>query len=772
MKERWPMIYLNASAYQYEGVIVYPDYHDPLQFYYLPNRPHLAVDEHNRPAIRFLVYREALDELDVDQDEVAGFLFFDTSLAWPLETLQKVAKRLQDDLELDMLPRLVPLLYRSGTVRLSFLDRQTVPDSQGPDNGPPDGEPEPSVEWVTFLESSGIPSLYGENRAIFNAKLTKKATALLFGAFEGFVPAGVVYELNFVGMQRAFNVKVTADWEQVYTAIQDKTTVSLIFFSSDIEKIVEEFIEKKIIKIEASLEGVGEEAMESEFKEVRKELTDFVIEKFFKPQPNPLKPEAREVVDGIVDAARRMRDLGSPLHVGYTHRELSVTEIRTFNADYTMTRAVERVIAPQAHLSLFFEDYSLTRDDIVTVVEGDDDMWRAVEFNIQANADFQGDGLFGVKVDVAYERPENGNEPGEDTIVWPFLLRDTNTVVKKRAWYKPNIGSTFLYRYNPIFMAGGLPGPVMEMNSGWREGSGNLVIATPTDLYARRRIEFQLLKNFPFDIYQQVMVHLRYNDLLNGWSHEGSTSLSAEKTHDEFVFRRGIDSPAEVEFRLSYYQGGDTVETDWQSTTDNLVLVDDPRELFPVRILIAGDRKKIQEMMLDFRYEDPENGVFETWSTRFTQADINEPKEWRLALADKSRHRYWYTQTIIDVDGNLITTGWTQDERNTLPVGMVYAKKWEVQPELVGSDFFDHGVSQVKLKLQYIDDVNTYRSDKEMTFGQPGKGETWALELRDPSIREYTYEVSYMLLSGFEKKIGPLVGTDTFLIISSVPPQS
>ncbi len=765
------MIYLNAAAYQYEDVIVYPDYHDPLQFYYLPNRPHLAVDEQNRPAIRFLVYREALDELDASVDEVAGFLFFDTNLAWPPETLQKVAKRLQDDLELEMLPRLVPLLYRSGTVRLAFLDRQTAPESHTPGDQPSDNADEPSVEWVTFLESSGIPSLYGENRAIFTAKLTKKATALLFGAFEGFVPAGVVYELNFVGMQRAFNVKVTADWEQVYTAIQDKKTTSVIFFNSDIEKMVEEFIEKKIIKIEASLEGVAEEAMESEFKEVRKELTDFVIEKFFAAQPNPLKPGARDVVDGIVDIARRLRDLASPINVGYTHKELSVTEIRTFNADYTMARAVERVIAPQAHLSVFFEDYTLTRDDIVTVVDGDDDMWRAVEFTIQANADFQGDGLFGVKVDVAYEHSKNGNEPGEDAIVWPFLLKDTNTVIKKHAWYKPDIGSDFLYRYNPIFTAGGLPGPVMEINSGWQAGSGNLVIATPTNLYTRRRIEFQLLKNFPSDIYQQVMVHIRYNDPLNGWTHEASTALSAEKTHDEFVFRRAIGSPADVDYRLSYYQSKNTVESEWTSTTESLVLVDDPRDLFPVRILIAGDRKKIQELILDFRYEDPENNIFEIWSTRFTQTDINEPKEWRLALADKLRHRYWYSQTIIEMDGNLLSTGWIQDDRNTLPVGTIYAKKWEVQPELIGPNFSNHNITQVKLKLHYIDDANNYRADKEMIFGQTGKGETWSLELRDPSMREYSYEVSYLLMSGFEKKIGPLVSTDTFLMISSLPPQ-
>src|SRR5438128_7669950 len=82
-REISPMMYLHPPFYMYEGVPVVPDYSDPRQFYYFPNRPHLAVDEHNRPAIRFLVYKENLDEITPDQEQATGFLFFDTSLAWP-----------------------------------------------------------------------------------------------------------------------------------------------------------------------------------------------------------------------------------------------------------------------------------------------------------------------------------------------------------------------------------------------------------------------------------------------------------------------------------------------------------------------------------------------------------------------------------------------------------------------------------------------------------------------------------------------------------------
>ena len=60
------------------------DAHDPRQFYYFPNRPHLSIDENNRPAIRFIILKEALDELDENEEDVAGFLVFDVDLSLSL----------------------------------------------------------------------------------------------------------------------------------------------------------------------------------------------------------------------------------------------------------------------------------------------------------------------------------------------------------------------------------------------------------------------------------------------------------------------------------------------------------------------------------------------------------------------------------------------------------------------------------------------------------------------------------------------------------------
>ena len=73
------MMYLHPPFYMFEDVAVAPDYDDPHQYYYFPNRPHLAVDD-GHPAVRLLVYKANLDDLKPEEESVAGFFYFDTTL--------------------------------------------------------------------------------------------------------------------------------------------------------------------------------------------------------------------------------------------------------------------------------------------------------------------------------------------------------------------------------------------------------------------------------------------------------------------------------------------------------------------------------------------------------------------------------------------------------------------------------------------------------------------------------------------------------------------
>ena len=782
------MLRLGPPFFQIDGVTVVGDAHDPRQFYYFPNRPHLSIDENNRPAIRFIILKEALDELDENEEDVAGFLVFDVDLSWPDDTLRRIESKLEQELELDDKPRLAPLPYRRGNVQLMFLDRVTTPpplDDDGeeepgedePPPTPPTDVADPNQPWVPFLKASGVPSLYGDNRAIFNAMLNRKATKLLFGAFEGFMPAGVVYNLEYVGMQRAFNVHVEADWEQVYHFLQEKFSADFIFVTVDTDSIVEELEEKKIIKIEASLEVAGDEAaeVEAQFEEGRGELQDLILEKFFAPAPNPNAAEPMDnTVGDLVQGARRIRNvIQNWPTVGYSRREVDVTEIHRIRADYTVSRAAERLIAPQAHISLFFEDFNITRDQVVTVVDGNDALWNQTKFDAALNADFAGDGIEAVSLDVQYaEELITDFEPDADPDAqWSFLFQTPEERVQRAAWFNPDIGHHFFYRYGVFFQPGAIPGPAVELSSGWQSHDSQLLMISPQNLYRKRELTIAPWAQFPFEAYPQVFATVRYEDPETGWRFEDAALIGKDERMT-VAFRTRPDADQGVDFRYRFLREDGTVyETPWERTEEDLVTILDPRPTMSVKLVVGGDRTKISALIVDLKYEDEANGVFETDSKIFTPENINQIQVWKVELKNELKRRYSYSQTLIDVEGNVIVTGFQQAEGPTLTVGATFVKLMEVQPEIIGPSFANNNLERIILKLRYEDAPNGVLVETEQQYVQPGKGSPWRLQLKDAGARDYTYEAIYLLNTGFRKTTGNVASRDNFLLVSSVPPQ-
>ena len=342
---------------------------------------------------------------------------------------------------------------------------------------------------MPFLKSSGVPSLYGDNRAIFSAMLSRKATKLLYGAFEGFMPAGVVYNLDFVGMQTAYRVNVKADWEQAYHFMQEHFGLDLIFVTVDLDNIVERLEEAKIITIEASLELEGEEAavVEEEFNQVRKDLTEMVLEKFFEPAPNPNEATPDDqTVSTVLGTARQIRNIINLWpSAGYSRREVSIEELRSIQVDYTVNKAVSRKIAPQAHISLFLEDFGLKKEDIVTVVDGNDALWRTTNFDLMVNADFAGDAIHSVALDVQYRLPGHFDPRADPDVGWSFRFEETKNRFKVSTWYDPDIGHEYFYRYSVFFKPSALPGPSGSVSSGWRANDTQVLVISPNELYGK-----------------------------------------------------------------------------------------------------------------------------------------------------------------------------------------------------------------------------------------------------------------------------------------------
>ncbi|GAA4431512.1 hypothetical protein GCM10023148_36670 [Actinokineospora soli] len=596
------MLSLSPPFFTHDGVVVARDHSDPRQFWYFPNRPRLAVDDAGRPAVRLLVYKEDLDELPPEREDAAGFLVFDTSLAWPQATLDAVARKIADDLDLDEPPRLAPILCRSGKAKLTFLDRASGP------------EPDPARDdWVVALEATTTPALYGENRAIFSVMLTKEAAALVLGSFDGFLPAGVLYELTYPAMQRAFNVHVEADWSLVYSFVQEWEKDRHFFFSQESEEIVEKLVENKVVTITGSLEGVDEEGMAGEFAEVRKQLSQFVWEKFFEPKPNPRELLDKDAAESVLGFIGGFRDAHLPLDFGSGKRTLDVEQLRALDIDYTVERAVERTIAPQAHLSLFWQDFTppLRRDQVITVVRGDDDLWRQVRFAVLASADFAADAVQRVVVDIAYG-PHGPDGPSPDAKRWSLVLDAEHQRDSVAGWYEPRFGTTFHYRYTVAFGPDAVVGEDVLLTSDWREASGGAITVNPNELYRERRVEFQRSSLLGAQLFPEVLVHLSYGDPSTGWRHTDSGLLTAAGPAWSPVFRTRDGAPGTVAYELEYVRADSGRAPVVRGSTDSdLVVVNDPRENLVKVVVIVADRA-LDRAIVTLEYVDDEHGIYET----------------------------------------------------------------------------------------------------------------------------------------------------------------
>ena len=583
------MLYLNPPYLTHEGIVIGSDYGDPTQFWYFPGDPRIATDKQGRPAIRFLIYKDLATVHD--EDATVGFLFFDTVLSLPdaAEFEKRAAAKVKQTLGIDRDVRVTPMQFKSGKVELIFLDRKegAVP--------PPAGEPENADDWVTVIQSAGHPSLYGENRAIFSVGLTKKATTLLMNSFEGFMPIGVVYDLTYVGMQRAFQVKIDVQWDEFYKYVHERTEHRFLFWSDEVEDIVAKLESKKIIQIQGSIQGVGDEGMAGEYAEVRKSLTQWVFEKFFEA-----KISSQDLVDGktgdnVMSFLGALRDGGLPVKWGCAKKTVVNEEHRDLDIDYTVERAVERPIAAQAHLSAFWKEFGLTKDDVITVVTSEDSIWETTSLRVLGSAAFGDSGVERIIVDIAYGEMIDG-APGPDAELDSVVLDATHPEETVDNWYDPEFGNRLHYRYTVAFGAKAVVGEGVLLQSRWLEATEGVINVNPLELYQERSVEFQRSALLKPEMFPEVLVHLRYTTPDGHWTHQDSALLKSDAAatwKPTFRLARGL--PDAVDYRLEYSrETGDVIDSGWKATSESIVVARDPREnLFPVRVLVGGDRRGV-----------------------------------------------------------------------------------------------------------------------------------------------------------------------------------
>ena len=737
---------------------VFPDFSDPLQFYYLPNFPHVAKMPDGSPAIRLLVYREDLDTIADDEEEAVAFLSLDVDVSWPPDMVDQARSKLRIQENLTENPRLTPIFYREGSVKLMLLDAVTPEEGDRPDGERP--------EFVTKILGSGSPSLYGDNRAIFQATLPKKGAAALSGALDGMTPIGVVYSLTFAGLQPAFNIKAKVDWQKVYDHFSEQEKWDLMVYESEVQKSIDKLHEERVIQIESTIEGVGAEAMQAEHDKVMDQVRQLIFDSFFEATFDRETRAGDETSTEIVDTLTSLAKNGLTLGVGYTYvrKEVTVEELRTFDLDYSVRKAAERTIYPQAHMHSLIDEGGVTRDQLIKIVDGSDEVWKVLPFQVSAAAAWEADGIVGITVDIEYDDPERG-----DPRAWSTHLDPEKDADEHRAWMDRTGGNAFRYKYEVVFSDDAVPGPSPKVDSGeWRDHEGTILVVHPRELYEIEQLEVSTIPAFPFDRWPAVQAKLRYRSTDGAFEHFEDTVLKTDQTAFSTRFRVDGAVGGTREISLTYIGArGEREETGWMPMPQTEWVVEDPHpDNLTIRAVVAGDRSKISNLIVNLEYVDEANGIHETSALEFDSETLAKPQTWTVHLADPSLRRYRYRMTLITTDGEFIESGWIRTDAPTLPVGDVYVRRLTVQ---VQSGELDPAIERVDVKLAYADEVNGVMEERELRIGSNASAE-WSVQLQDASKRHYDVTMTWVRTDGFSTTVGPTSRNDTLLVVPGAPP--
>ena len=205
------MLYHDSPAI-IRGITLFRDYNINSLFYYTPNSPCLAVQA-GQPMFQLLVYRDIGTAASGVQG--GGFLIMTTDLGVPAATLEQVRNEI--GARFGVQATLAPLPVKSGTVRVTILD-----------SGASGTDGTRAIRFVENVIASASPSLYAEERAAFTAELSKQGAALMKASLraEGATAVVVVYDLNYVGLLPAYNVKITIEFRQSYEHLRSRMSTT------------------------------------------------------------------------------------------------------------------------------------------------------------------------------------------------------------------------------------------------------------------------------------------------------------------------------------------------------------------------------------------------------------------------------------------------------------------------------------------------------------------------------------------------------------------
>lgn len=735
------MLYLNPPFHIIEGVSLFPDHADRLQYYYLPLMPHLTTLQDGSsgkliPQIQLIKYRGRAGN--------GGFLNFDVNVGIEEDLLNKVRTKLRQVARLDQDPRLAPVPLVDGSVKLLLLGKQT-----GDVSSTPTGTP----QFVLKIDQAAKPSLYGSNQAAFSVALDQYGVSVMEKALQGEMsPIGIVYSLDYLALRPAYSVRLSVDWDQVQKHLNERFKVEALFTSIEIDKTVDELIESRAILLEADTfipEGEDNSTVLTRRDQAVNEVREMITDSFFQPSIDPVK-EAPDGWDKATHTLERLSRLPMTSNGLFSYKKTDYTRIDRKSLNVTMRErtTVKRSIYPQGHLSglcrfLTTEGYDLNR--FIMSVDLDDPWFERRKLNVISRANFEEDSISSINVRLKYSNtPQNvllESATARSEVQWASILKDQTMQRELEAEYTVNFKDV-----------DGSERPISLSSAPTIVTVDNLEI-NPRELYSLVHIPVVAL-SFPWERYPQVEVHLRYTDDRNRIKMDDVLLLTQAKP--EHLWKIFVRDPQRTQFQYKLiYRAVDNrdVETAFVDTDEERVTIRDPRpNKRTLTVVPSLDWATVERAFIDLTYQDDENDVFNDASFEFNSID-SASKTFKVDLVNPERRLIAYQATILFKNGRMLEVprSVTGERRIILRSNMRGHRIITVRPK--PTDFATARLREIQVELRYDDMDEGLSFADRLNFLSPDDLGTFEFDYADDQKSAYEYHVTYWYLNGMSRSI-------------------
>ncbi|MBK5953766.1 hypothetical protein CCR92_07095 [Rhodospirillum rubrum] len=755
------MIYFENYLFE-EGLMIVGDHQDKTLFYFFPVAPRLALHPDGLPAFLFLKYADDPQSLPPGVEGGGGFLAFDCDLRVDADRLSDAAKAVKKKRDLDQTPRLVPIDYRRGGVRLMILDLDTSPP---PQPAPADGSlpvkssivAPPGQRFVERASFSATPSLFGDNRATFNVELSKRGATLVEETLDmASSLVGIVYDLTFVGLKPGFNVTLKVDWKRVQHDIDERFQASFLFASVDIESFVSELIDNRVIEFEVVRFAAGSDdaALNDRTDEAAQFVKEMITDTFFEPSLNPSGAISDRWWEQVGSFAKSMR----PTFAGYTKRDMTRIDTKSLDVSFREITAVERRILPQGHLQgLAGVLAGHPRDLFIRSVRLDDDFFKTVAVEVTVGGSFEALGFTGATIAFDYAGDAKA------------LTFDKPNAPQSVKWFfDPPSGRS--YRYRVEFF----PGPDMPdglesgFTSDWLVSNETRITLDPIRFFQPATVGFRLLDDEVLTRFPTIEIEASHENPAGGPARRKTLMLRPDQKTPSWRFLPFTPGEAEVTTRLRFLRANGTgLEIGPLVSRSDTVLIADPQPLrLEVEIIPSVDWTSLRQIIVDLRYEDAENGLRHAGKATFTEkTDVSSA--WVIPIADADKRHYSYRVTFLAKTGAVRQWPFVSTDDERVFVTEDFLRETIVAVSSRGKSFDEAGIARIEVQFQYDPGAGQPVVTQDNTLSSRDATGEFRFTQTDPARPRYRYGVTFVGTDG-SRRFEPDRESDSTKLVFSI----